>query len=116
MGKENIFVKKAVKKYIDFCRWKEISEERSAGTSEGGEGELYQGDDAEGEDEEEGEGVDDEEDEVLDDDFNLTDVEEEERDARLERQEKRKLVEGFDEREKNLSKKAKRDPAFLKEK
>ncbi|KAK3272744.1 hypothetical protein CYMTET_18976 [Cymbomonas tetramitiformis] len=116
MGKEDIFVKKAVKKYIDFCRWKERAEERMADTSEGGEGdELSQGDDDEGEDEED-EGGDDEEDELLDDDFNLTDEEEEERDARLERQGKRKLVEEFDEREKKLTKKAKREPAFVAEK
>ena len=101
-GKEDLYMKKAVKRYIDHCRWKEVSEV----TDQNDEDEQEVAPDAE---------MSEEEPELEVDDFADSEEDEVAREARLERKENRKKVEEFEERARHLSRLEKRNAEFVDE-
>eukprot|EP00854_Cymbomonas_tetramitiformis_P007833 gene7833-9302_t len=90
-GKEDLYMKKAVKRYIDHCRWKEVSEVTDRAEDDEVEEQTPVAD-----------GSDDEM-EMDVDYFALSDEEDEARDARrLQRKEERMKLEEFEARAENL--------------
>ncbi|KAK3287404.1 hypothetical protein CYMTET_5078 [Cymbomonas tetramitiformis] len=102
-GKEDLYMKKAVKRYIDHCRWKEVSEVSTKAE-----------DDDEVEDEVDDAG-DESGEEMEVDDFALSEEEDDERDARLQRKQERKKVEEFEARAEKLTRVEKRNEEFKEE-
>ncbi|KAK3234313.1 hypothetical protein CYMTET_55414 [Cymbomonas tetramitiformis] len=104
-GKEDFYMKKAVKKYIDHCRWKETSEVADKSEDE----------DRENSEVENNGESDIEQEEMEQDDFALTDEEDEVRDARLLRKEQLREVQAFEARAAELTMAQKRNQEFKDE-
>ncbi|KAK3272445.1 hypothetical protein CYMTET_19257 [Cymbomonas tetramitiformis] len=99
-GKEDLYMKKAVKRYIDHWRWKKVSEVSTKAEDDGVEEETPAGDES------------DDEIEMEIDGFALSDEEDDARDARLKRNEERKKVEEFEARADKLTRFEKRNEEF----
>ena len=104
-GKEEFYMKKAVKKYIDHCRWKETSEVQD-NTDDEDEDKSVAENNGESEVEEE---------ELVEEDFALSDEDEGSRDARLERKTQRQEIAEFEARAAQLSMNQKRNQEFKDE-
>jgi len=104
-GKEEFYMKKAVKKYIDHCRWKETSEVQENTDDEDEDKSMVE---KKGESEEE-------EEELVEEDFALSDEDEVSREARLERKTQRQEIAEFEARAAQLSINQKRNQEFKDE-